>query len=49
MFDSKMENWDRAVEAVESVPEARVRVRVWVRVRIRVRARVVVGGEVPIG
>ena len=28
MFDSKRENRDRAIEAVESVPEIRVRVRV---------------------
>ena len=31
MFDSKSENRDRAIEAVESVPEIRVRVRVRVR------------------
>ena len=34
MFDSKSENRDRAVEAVEAVSEARVRVRVMVRVRM---------------
>ena len=35
MFDSKSENRDRAVEAVESVSEARaIRVRVGVRVRV---------------
>ena len=28
VFDSKSENRDRAVEAIEAVPEARVRVRV---------------------
>ena len=39
MFDSKSENWDRAVETVEAVSEARVRDRVRVRVRVSVRVR----------
>ena len=47
MFDSKSENRDRAVEAVESVPEVRVRVRVRFRkmclvdLRDRFRGRVI--------
>ena len=35
MFDSKSENRDRAVEAVESVSELRVKVRVTVTVTYR--------------
>ena len=42
MFDSKSENRDRAVEAVESVSEARAVVRVRVTVTVTVRVTVTV-------